>query len=64
VGNFQNEEFGEYLLYSYTACKSYVVLTDKEGKVIVLNRPDKAQTEGVYEEILGRFEKHKEATEK
>ncbi|MBQ8911432.1 MAG: SdpI family protein [Clostridia bacterium] len=59
VGRFENEEFGEYLRYSYTACKATVVLKDQKGQVFVLGRSDAEKTRALYEELLTRYEKAK-----
>ena len=59
VGRFENEEFGEYIRYSYTACKATVVLKDKKGQVFVLGRSDAEKTRALYEELLTRYEKAK-----
>lgn len=49
-GNFQNEEFGNYTLYAYTKCKSYVVL-ETEGRMIVLNAQTPEETKALGERI-------------
>lgn len=59
VGRFENEEFGEYIRYSYTACKATVVLKDKKGQVFVLGRSDAEKTRALYGELLTRYEKAK-----
>ena len=61
VGLFHNKEFGNYTRYTYTQCDACVVLTLKDNKTVVLSRPDTAQTQGIYEEILGRWNQFKEA---
>lgn len=51
AGHFKNAEFGDYMLYSYTSCDSFVVLDTEQGTV-VLNGKDKAATKELYEELL------------
>lgn len=53
LGNFQNDEFGNYTRYTYTSCDSCVVII-VGGKALVLNRPDEAQTRAIYEELVAR----------
>lgn len=53
MGEFKNEEFRAYTRYTYTSCDSCIVLT-VNGKTLVLNGKDKAQTESMYNELLKR----------
>ena len=50
TGSYMNEEFGNYTRYSYTACKSCVVVTLDSG-ILVLNGPDAESTEAIYETL-------------
>lgn len=61
VGNFQNKEFGEYVRYSYTACKACIVLINRQGEELVINQKDTEQTKALYEELLARMEASKGA---
>lgn len=54
MGEFKNDEFGAYTRYTYTSCDSCIVLT-VNGKTLVLNGKDKAQTESMYNELLKRM---------
>jgi len=60
MGVFECKEFGRYTRYTYTGCDVAVVLNVK-GKTVVLNRPDKAQTKALYEEIKARVEAYHES---
>ena len=53
MGNFRNDEFGNYTRYSYTACKSAVVITTQNG-IIVLSSSDAESTYGIYTELIAR----------
>lgn len=50
LGVFQNDEFGNYTLYSYTGAKGFVVLTSKD-KTLVIGLKDPAQTQALYETL-------------
>lgn len=55
-GHFRNDTLGDYILYSYTKCKSYIVMETTSG-FIVINAENRDATEKLYEEIeskLGR----------
>lgn len=51
AGLFKNAEFGDYMLYTYTSCNSFVVLDTEQG-IVVLNEKDKAATKKIYEGLL------------
>lgn len=53
LGNFHNEEFGNYTRYTYTDCDACVVLTCR-GKTIVLSGKDKAATRAIYNALCQR----------
>ena len=55
LGNFRNEEFGDYTRYTYTRQKACVVLTSA-GRVLVLNGADDEATRAIYEELAGYIE--------
>lgn len=50
MGQFQNEEFGVYTRYAYTACKSCVVLTGDAGTLVLSGR-DADATRQLYESL-------------
>lgn len=49
-GNFKNSSFGNYTLYAYTKCKSYVVLETSKG-IVMINARTGEETKALYEEI-------------
>lgn len=53
MGNFENEEFGNYTLYAYTQCDACVVLT-VGGKTLALGGKDAESTTVIYQELLQR----------
>ena len=58
LGNFKNEEFGNYTSYAYTQCDACIVIKIN-GKILVLNSIDTEQTRSVYNEIYSRWEAQK-----
>lgn len=48
MGNFRNEEFGNYTLYSYAGVKEHVVLKSGE-KTLVIGMKDPKETREIYE---------------
>lgn len=56
MGKFENDEFGAYTRYSYTACDSCVVLTEDE-KILVINGTDDEHTKAIYNELIKRISK-------
>lgn len=54
MGEFENDEFGSYTRYSYTACDSCVVLTVDE-KILVINGNDEEQTKAIYDELIKKI---------
>jgi hypothetical protein len=55
MGNFRNEEFGNYTLYGNNCCKAYVVVETADGMVVV-NEKDREKTLKLYEKIKERWE--------
>ncbi len=53
LGNFQNEEFGTYTLYSYTKAESFVVIKSGE-KVLVIGGKTEQETKAIYEKLIER----------
>ena len=56
LGNFENEEFGNYTRYTYYHAEACVVL-HVNGKTLVLSGRDKAETQAIYQELLAKTEK-------
>ena len=54
VGTFQNEEFGAYTLYTYTATPIHVVITIDE-KILVIGGVDDAASVAIYNAISERI---------
>ncbi len=50
-GTFENETLGIYTRYTYTGCKSAILLT-KDGKALVINGATPEETRQLYETIL------------
>lgn len=50
MGTFKNEEFGRYILYSYTGADSCIVLRSEE-RVLVLAAASEAETQQLYEAL-------------
>ncbi|MFV0394264.1 MAG: DUF3784 domain-containing protein [Coprobacillaceae bacterium] len=51
AGKFKNDDLGRYRLYSYTDCKSYVIITT-EQESFVFNQGSKEKTKRLYQEII------------
>ena len=49
-GHFRNEIYGDYMLFVYKDCKSYIVL-ETTGPTIVLNGETKEDKERLYEDM-------------
>lgn len=56
MGEFENSEFGAYTRYSYTSCKSCIVLTIGE-RTMVMNSKDESGTKELYEKLLEKTDK-------
>lgn len=54
-GDFKNDTFGKYTLYSFNSCKSYVVLKADE-QYYVLNKSTELETEELYQSLLQYIE--------
>jgi hypothetical protein len=54
MGNFRNDEFGNYTRYSYTECTSCVVIT-LEGKTLVISGTDTESTKTIYDTIQAKI---------
>lgn len=53
MGEFENSEFGAYTRYSYSDCKSCVIIR-ADDRVLVLNEKDEAATKKLYETLLSK----------
>ena len=49
-GHFNNEAYGDYLLYIYNDCNSYIVLDTFDG-IFVINSNNDMETQKLYEDI-------------
>lgn len=56
MGNFKNEEFGNYTRYTYKNCDAGIVLI-VNGKELVISGRDQEETRLIYEELLKRYER-------
>lgn len=54
LGNFVNDEFGNYTLYAYTACNSAVVIKSGE-RILVITGQDTAKTQMLYENLIEKM---------
>ena len=54
AGYFRNEEFGNYIRYTYTTCDTCVVL-QLPGKTLVLGGKDASATRAIYDALLQRL---------
>ena len=55
AGSFRNSEFGEYTRYTYYDPDSAIVLTMKDGSIVVLSGKDPGETEEIYQALLERM---------
>lgn len=54
LGNFRNDEFGNYTLYAYTFCDSAVVI--KSGAhILVITGKDHAETQALYDSLIEKM---------
>ena len=54
LGNFQNDEFGNYTRYTYYRPDACIVVTS-EGRTLVFSGRDAAETQALYQELLNRI---------
>lgn len=54
MGHFLNEEYGSYIRYTYTMCKTCIVMT-VDGKTLVINGKNPEQTQAIYNELTARI---------
>lgn len=55
AGSFRNSEFGDYTRYTYYDPDSAIVLTMKDGAIVVLSGKNPGETEAIYQSILERI---------
>lgn len=56
LGDFKNDEFGNYTRYTYKNCEAGVVLWI-DGRELVISGKDKESTRMIYEELVKRCER-------
>lgn len=56
IGNFRNEEFGNYTLYAYNASNSAVVIQSGEH-ILVITGADDIETQQLYQTLQGKLNK-------
>lgn len=56
MGEFNNDEFGNYTRYTYENCDAGVVLL-VDGREVVISGKDKKTTRKIYEELMNRWQK-------
>lgn len=56
AGNFKNDEYGKYKLYSYVCCKDYVVLK-LDQQYVVINDSNETKTKQLYNQIYNYISK-------
>ena len=54
IGTFRNDELGNHTRYTYTRCDAGILLT-VDGKTVVINQGDTAQTKALYDELVARI---------
>lgn len=54
TGNFENDEFGKYKLYSYNGCDLHIVV-ETENRYVVFNKADEKTTQELYHDIMRRI---------
>ena len=53
LGNFENDEFGNYTRYTYYKPEACVVM-QVNGKTLVLSGKDAAETQAIYQQLLDK----------
>lgn len=59
MGNFKNDIFGDYIRYTHASCHSYVVV-NIDGKILVVNGANDAETKEIYQKISEKVSKERE----
>ena len=58
MGNFKNDIFGDYICYTHASCHSYVVV-NIDGKILVVNGKNDAETKEIYQKISEKVSKER-----
>ena len=58
MGNFKNDIFGDYIRYTHASCHSYVVV-NIDGKILVVNGENDAETREIYQRISEKVSKER-----
>ena len=58
MGNFNNDIFGDYIRYTHASCHSYVVM-NIDGKILVVNGENDAETKEIYQRISEKVSKER-----
>lgn len=56
--NFKNDIFGDYIRYTHASCHSYVVV-NIDGKILVVNGENDAETKEIYQRISEKVSKER-----
>lgn len=56
VGNFKNDQWGNYLLYGYKQCTTYIVI-ETSSEIIVVNDKTDELTQKLYQKLTKNIEK-------
>lgn len=56
IGHFSNEEFGSYILYSYTNVPEYLVIKEKNGQTLVIGLNDPEKMQEIYNVVKSHLE--------
>ncbi len=51
MGSFENGMYGEYTRYSYTKCKSGIIITEKDGETLIISLPSETETFDFYQNL-------------
>ena len=57
-GRFKNDIFGDYIRYTHASCHSYVVV-NIDGKILVVNGENDAETKEIYQRISEKVSKER-----
>ncbi len=55
MGAFENGTYGEYTRYSYTKCKSGIIITKKNGDILIISKQSPEETFDFYNEMKTLF---------
>ena len=55
-GIWENEEFGEYTLHVLTKVEAYMILTEADGDIVVLNLENARTTEAFSQNLIGHLQ--------